>query len=75
MQNDRKLSENETVCVKVLDKIGKPENYLMCKAMNVFEDRYRVNIYTKRWVDDIEGRSISQSYFVRYNKDGLHILS
>jgi len=75
MQNDRKLSENETVCVKVLDKMGKPENYLMCKAMNVFEDRYRVNIYTKRWVDDIEGRSISQSYFVRYNKDGLHILS
>lgn len=75
MQNDRKLSENDTVCIKVLDKMGKPENYLMCKAMNVYDDKYRVNIYTKRWVDDIEGRSISQSYFVRYNKDGLHILS
>lgn len=75
MQNDKKIPENNDVCMKVLDKVGKPEHYLMCKAMNVFDDKYRVNIYTKRWVDDIEGKSISQSYFVRYNKDGLQILS
>lgn len=75
MQNDKKIPENNDVCMKVLEKVGKPEHYLMCKAMNVFDDKYRVNIYTKRWVDDIEGRSISKSYFVRYNKDGLHILS
>lgn len=75
MQNDKKIPENNDVCTKVIDEVGKPEHYLMCKAMNVFDDKYRVNIYTKRWVDNIEGMSISQSYFVRYNKDGLHILS
>jgi hypothetical protein len=75
MQNDKKLSENKDVCISVLDKVGKPEHYLMCKAMNVYDDKYRVNIYSKRWVDGIEGKSISKSYFVRYGADGLHILS
>lgn len=75
MQNDKKVPENDSVCVKVLEKVGKPKNYIMCRAMNIYDDKYRVNIYTKRWVDDIEGKSISQSYFVKYDKDGLKILS
>jgi hypothetical protein len=75
MHNDKGISESREVCTKVMNEIGKPEHYLMCRAMNVFDDKYRVNIYTKRWVDGIEGMSISQSYFVKYNTDGLKILS
>lgn len=67
--------ESRDVCMKVLSEVGKPAQYLMCRAMNVFDDKYRVNIYTKRLVDGIDGMSISQSYFVKYNKDGLKILS
>jgi hypothetical protein len=75
MQNDKKIPENKDVCNKVLERVGKPEHFLMCKAMNVYDNKYRVNIYTKRWIDGIEGRSISQSYFVRLDDSKITILS
>lgn len=75
MHNDKSVVENSDVCAKALNKFGKPEHYLMCKAINVFDDKYRVNIYTKRWIEGIEGKSISQSYFVSFGKDGLQVLS
>ena len=75
MQNDTKPVENVDVCTLVLKDKGKPEGYLMCKAINVFDNRYRVNIYTKRTIEGIEGRTISQSYFVKYAKDTITYLS
>lgn len=75
MQNDKKIPENKNVCDSVLSMVGKPEHFLMCKAMNVYDDKYRVNIYSKRWVDDIEGRSISHSYFCKYDGKKVSILS
>lgn len=71
MQNDRKVPENPDVCSKVLDKVGRPSNFLMCRAMNVFDDKYRVNIYTRRYVDEIEGQSIEHSYFCKYTENGV----
>lgn len=73
MQNDKKLEENKDVCRKVLDQIGKPENYLMCRALNVFDDKYRVNIYTKRYVEGIEGNTIKHSYFCKYSSDSGNV--
>lgn len=73
MQNDRALTESKEVCDAVINKVGKPDGYLFCKAMNVFDDRYRVNIYTRVWRGedkDLEGMSISQSYFVKYSDKG-----
>lgn len=75
MQNDAKIIDNPDVCNLVIKEKGKPEGYLMCKALNVFDNKYRVNIYTKRFIDGIEGRSISQSYFVSYTKDNIKFLS
>jgi len=74
MQNDKKLDESPEVCDVLLNMVGKPDNFIMCRAMNVYDDRYRVNLYTKRWVDDIEGKSISASYFVTYRNKKLDIL-
>jgi len=74
MQNDKKLDESPEVCDVLLNMVGKPDNFIMCRAMNVYDDRYRVNLYTKRWVDDIEGNSISASYFVTYRNKKLNIL-
>jgi len=75
MQNDKKVPENKDVCNKILDKVGKPDNFLMCRAMNVFDDKYRVNIYTKRYVEGIEGRTIQHSYFCSYNSGNINIIS
>ena len=73
MQNDKAIPECKEVCDAVLDEVGKPDNYLFCRAMNVFDDRYRVNIYTRVWRGEdknLEGMSISQSYFVKYSDKG-----
>ena len=47
MQNDKAIEESPEVCAKLLDIVGKPDNYFMCKGMNVYDDRYRVNVYVK----------------------------
>ena len=50
MQNDKKIENNSEVCNKIFDYVDKPDNYLMCKAMNVYDDRYRVNVFVKEEV-------------------------
>ena len=47
MQNDKSISENPYVGKMVLDQVGTPSGYLFNKALNVYDNRYSVNIYTK----------------------------
>lgn len=78
MQNDKAIKENPYVCKAVLDQIGTPSGYLFSKALNVYDNKYRVNIYTKVMRGenkDLEGLSISQSYFVRLDDNTVKILS
>lgn len=75
MQNDKAIKENPYVCKAVLDQVGTPSGYLFSKALNVYDNKYRVNIYTRRMVNDLEGISISQSYFVRLDDNDVRILS
>lgn len=78
MQNDKAIQENPYVCKKVLDQIGTPSGYLFSRALNVYDNKYRVNIYTRVMRGenkDLEGMSISQSYFVRLDGDNVRILS
>ena len=75
MQNDKAIKENPYVCKAVLDQVGTPSGYLFSKALNVYDNKYRVNIYTRRIVNDLEGMSISQSYFVRLDDNDVKILS
>lgn len=62
-------TEDVTPCDVIFDHVEKPRGFLFCKSINVFDDRWRVNIYSRRYVDDIEGKYISQSYFVKFNQD------
>lgn len=78
MQNDKAIKENPYVCKVVLDQVGTPSGYLFSKALNVYDNKYRVNIYTRAMRGenkDLEGISISQSYFVRLDGDNVRILS
>lgn len=73
----KKNSSMMTPCDIIFNYAKRPDKYLMCKSSNVFDDKWRVNIYSKRYVDDIEGKTISASYFVKFNSEDntLNILS
>ena len=77
MQNDKAMKENDYVGKMVLEQVGKPSGYLFNKALNVYDNKYRVNIYTRvyRGEDKMESMSISQSYFVRLDNNTVTILS
>lgn len=78
MQNDKSIKENPYVCKAVIDKVGTPSGYLFSKALNVYDNKYRVNLYTRVMRGenkDLEGMSISQSYFVRLDDSDVTILS
>lgn len=66
-----------TPCDVIFKQVEKPKDYLMCKSINVYDNRWRVNVYSKRYVNDIEGKYISQSYFTSFNNatGELNILS
>mgnify|MGYP003654340685 FL=1 len=77
MQNDKPIEENPYVCKEVLEQVGKPDNYHMCKALNVYDDRYRVNIYVREDVEDLTGHKlyIKDSYFCKLQDNRVTILA
>ena len=75
MQNDKAIKENAYVSKQVLEQVGTPSGYLFSKAMNVYDNKYRVNIYTKVQRNEMDSMSISQSYFVRLDDSTVTILS
>ena len=62
-----------TPCDVIFNHVQKPKDYLMCKSINVYDNRWRVNIYSKRTVHNIDSMYISHSYFVSFNKQDNHI--
>lgn len=75
MRTDPKSIEVDgVVCDMLLSKIGKPKGLVMCRAINLYDNRYRINVYTKTMVDDIESKRISYSCFAKLDNDQLHIV-
>jgi hypothetical protein len=64
---------NINPCDVIFNYIDKPKDYCGCKSINLFEDRWRVNIYSKRYIDNIEGKYISKSYFVYFDQGNGNI--
>ena len=56
-------------------QIEKPKNYLMTKIINVYDNRYRINIYCETEEDNLTKKRICASYFCHYNKDSLEIVN
>ncbi len=77
MQNDKPIEENPYVCKEILKQVGEPENYFMCKGMNVYDNRYRVNIFVREEIEDLTGHKlyIKDSYFCKLEDDKVTILS
>lgn len=58
---------NLQVCDLLFSQIEKPKNFETCRAINVYDNKYRVNIYTKKYdeIYDVEQVRITQSYFCK----------
>lgn len=60
----------------LFQQVQKPKNYLTLKAINVFSDYYRVNVYTQTEEDGLVKKRIgNNSYFCCVNKEGLRIVN
>ena len=64
------------VCDLLFEQVSKPSDFLMCRAINLYDNRYRVNLYSETEEDGLLKRRISQSYFTSLSENGqvLHIL-
>lgn len=60
----------------LFNQVEKPKNYLMTKVINVYSDRYRINVYCENEEDNLIKKRICASYFVRFSgkKDKLDII-
>jgi len=47
-------------------QVEKPKNHLMTKIINVWDNRYRINIYIETYQDNLIKRKIHSSYFAHY---------
>lgn len=56
-------------------QVEKPKNLLMTKIINVFDNRYRINLYVTVEENGLTKRKIKSSYFARLVGDSLEIVA
>lgn len=56
-------------------QVEKPKNHLMTRVINLWENRYRVNVYIEIEEDNLIKKRISASYFCHYNNGKLQIMT
>lgn len=56
-------------------QVEKPKNHLLTKVINLWENRYRVNVYIEIEEDNLIKKRISASYFCHYNNGKLQIIN
>jgi hypothetical protein len=56
-------------------QVEKPKNHLTTRIINVWENRYRINVYIEIEEDNLTKKRIHSSYFCHYNPGKLQIMS
>jgi|694.fasta_scaffold86727_1 hypothetical protein len=72
-QKQFKEISSEIVMKNLHDKIGIPDNYSHSRGFNVYDNRWRINVYSLVRTDIptlIKRLFISNSYFVEVDKEG-----
>lgn len=74
-QAERKLGPIIDICSLLWKQVERPKNLETCKAINVYDNRYRINVYTRTHdeIHDIDKVRITQSYFAQLDGDELVI--
>jgi hypothetical protein len=55
-------------------QVTKPKHHFMTKIINVWENRYRINVYIEIEEDNLTKRKIHSSYFCHYVPGKLTIV-
>jgi hypothetical protein len=63
------------ICDLLWKQIERPKNLETCKAINVYDNKYRINVYTRFHdeIYDIDKIRITQSYFAKLEGEELVI--
>jgi hypothetical protein len=56
-------------------QVEKPKHHLMTKIVNVWENRYRINIYIEIEENNLIKKKIHSSYFCHYKPGKLTIIT
>jgi hypothetical protein len=56
-------------------QVEKPKNHFMTKIINLWENRYRINVYVQIEEDNLTKRKIQNSYFCHYKPGKLSIIT
>jgi hypothetical protein len=56
-------------------QVPKPKHHLMTKIINVWENRYRINVWIEVEEDNLTKKKIYSSYFCHYSPGKLTITS
>lgn len=59
----------------LFQQVEKPNNYLMTRSFNVYDNRYRINVYHELVEDNLTKRRIHASYFAKLNDDKLELIT
>lgn len=62
----------ESLLFKQIEK--PPKNHLITKIINLWENRYRINIYIELEENNLIKRKIHSSYFCHYDQGKLTIM-
>lgn len=74
----KSISYDSIVCDLLFQQVPRPKNMITCKAINVYDDKYRINVYASYIVDEngLEGQKIAYSCFAKFdNNKTLKILN
>jgi hypothetical protein len=65
------------ICTLLFKQRERPKNLEVCKAVNVYDNKYRINVYTRSYDDfwDVDKVRITQSYFAKLEGENLTIVS
>lgn len=55
-------------------QVSKPKNHIITKVVNLWKNRYRVNIYIEIIEDTLVKKKIHSSYFCHYSSGELVII-
>ena len=70
---DKKISEDDVIDL-LFKQVQKPKNCIKIKAVNVYGNRYRINIWTVVHEDGFDKNKITQSYFAIVDSNKIKII-
>lgn len=66
---------NHSIEYLLFKQVEKPKNLILTKAINIYDNRYRINLYCENEEDNLIKKRICASYFCILNKNELNIIS